>query len=75
MKPTAIEPLFIPYAAHTPQEMVGLLKSIYRHADGDQWSFTRKIAKSEDVRLHTMNHFAIEALYLMTKTIIELEDK
>ena len=74
MKQTIIEPLFIPYAAHTPQEMVGLLKSIYRSVDGDQWSFTRKITKSEDVRLHTMNHFAIEVLYQFTKTIIELED-
>lgn len=70
-----VEPLFIPCAAHTSVETVSLLKSIYRSVSGDKYLFARIIVKSKDVRLSTMNHFAIDILYQFVKEIIDLENK
>lgn len=70
-----VEPLFIPYASHTSVEMVSILKSIYRTVAGDEYLFMKKITRSEDIRLKSMNPFAVDVLYQFVKEIIDLEDR
>lgn len=54
-----------PYAGHTPKETVGLLKSFYVEADGDERAFMRRIINSEDPRIHRMSRMAIEIFFAM----------
>lgn len=67
----AIEPIFVPYCGHTSAEMIRILKSKYREANGDHLDFSKSIIGSSDPRLYAMNHFAIDVLYEFCKELEE----
>lgn len=54
---------FAPYAGHTPKETVGILKSFYVEAKGDESAFMQRIMNSEDPRIHRTSRMAIEVFF------------
>jgi hypothetical protein len=63
---------FLPYASHTPQEMISMFVSIYRQVEGDELDFMRYCIGSSDTRLNKMNAFAREVMFQFAKSVVSL---